>query len=156
MVTQFAQVQAGDFHVDATLIQGNCLDTTVFAKGDVVFLDPTDDTWKQALTTTTAKRFGVAFDAAASTPGAAKRPRVIVHGHAIVVAGGAIGPHNRVKPGGTNGRVIEFVEATDAFNTVVGTYAGPASNSEVPATERAGGSQILAAATNDKIWVELT
>lgn len=141
----------GDWFQDTEIIQGNVLAATVFAKGDVVFNDTTDDTWKQAGTGATAKVFGVAVEASASTS-AAKKIRIAVAGQVVVIADGAIGAHNRVKvSGATAGQVVEALEAgtPDAFNTIVGQYYGNAD------ANMRNGVTIPAAADNDKIIIKL-
>lgn len=143
-----AAMLPGSFHNDAEIQQMNVLAATTFAAGDVVMVDPADDTAKQAGASATLKRWGVAVEAAVATA-AVKKIRVAVAGNVVVRAQGAIAPHNRVIVGTTAGRVAEAAEATVVANNIVGTYIGKADGNE------RDGVQVTAAADGDPIWVRL-
>lgn len=138
----------GAFHTDAEIQQMNVLAATTFSAGDVVMVDPADDTAKQAGAGATLKRWGVAVEAKAATSGNEKR-RVAIAGHVVVRAQGAIAPHNRVVVGSTAGRVAEAAEATVVANNIVGTYVGKGDGNE------RDGVTVAAAADGDPIWVRL-
>src|SRR5215208_972088 len=138
----------GAFHTDAELTQMNVLAATTFAAGDVVMVDPADDTAKQAGAGATLKRWGIAVEASLATA-AVKKIRVAIAGHVITRAQGAIAPHNRVVVGSTAGRVAEAAEATVVANNIVGTYIGKADGNE------RDGVAVTAAADGDPIWVRL-
>lgn len=138
----------GSFHTDAEINQFNVLAATTFAAGDVVMVDPADDTLKQAGVSATLKRWAVAVEGKIATAGNEKR-RAAVSGHVVVRAQGAIAPHNRVIVGTTAGRVAEAAEATVVANNIVGTYIGKADGNE------RDGVTVAAAADGDPIWIRL-
>jgi len=148
MTIAVSAMEPGSWFQDTEIIQGNVLAATVFASGDVVFNDPADDTWKIAAANSTAKQYGVAVQASAATS-AVKKISIAVAGQVVVTADGAIGPHNRVKPAPTAGQVVEAVEATDLFNSIVGVYYGKAD------ANMRNGTQIAAAADGDPIIIKL-
>ncbi len=139
---------AGEMLEDTVVDQVPVLAATVFAKGDVIFMDAGDDTWKVAAANSTAKKYAVALDASAATA-ANKKIRAAVGGHTTVIADGAIGPMNRVKPAPTAGQVVEAAEATDLFNSIVGTYVGHSEGNN------RDGVTVTAAANDEVIIIEL-
>jgi hypothetical protein len=148
MVLTTAAMQPGSFHNDAEIIQGNVLAATTFAAGDVVMVDPTDNTFKQAGAGATLKRWGIAVEASTATA-AAKKIRVAVSGHVVARAQGGIDPHNRVIVGSTAGRVAEATEGTVVANNIVGTYIGKADGNE------RDGVTVTAAVDGDPVWIRL-
>lgn len=140
-----ATFKAGSYFQDAVINQVS-KSNAVITKGQVVMLDPADSKWKTAATNATAKRFGVAIEDAA---GADPMIKVCVGGMVGVVADGAIGPHHRVIPAATAGRVAQANEASAAFNTIVGSYVGRPNSSE------RDGIEFTAAAQGDVVIVEL-
>lgn len=146
VLTSYAAT-AGDWFQDAEINQVN-KSAVAIAKGDVIGLVTATDDFTVAAAGATLRRFAVATKAAAA---ADTKVEAVVAGHVCVTADGAIGPHNRVKvSGATAGQVVEAAEATDAFNTIVGTYIGkPASGNE------RDGVTVAAAADNDVIVIRL-
>lgn len=146
VVATYAAV-AGDYFQDAEISSVN-KSAVAITKGDVIGLVVATDDFATAVTASATRRFGVAVqDAAAS----ATKVLACVKGKVCVTADGAIAPHNKVKvSAATAGQVIEAVEASDAFNTIVGTYVGKPAG----ANER-DGLVLTAAADGDIIIVDV-
>jgi hypothetical protein len=127
MVLTNRTAEAGDFYHDALINQVQ-KSSVAIAKGDVIGLVTATDDFATAAANATARRFAVATEAAAT---GTTKVSAVTQGHVNVKADGAIGPGNRVKAAPTAGQVVEFIEGTDAYNSVVGTYVGhPASGNE--------------------------
>jgi|SRR5262245_28844108 len=139
--------QAGDWYQDAKINQVN-KSAVAIAKGDVIGLVVATDDFTTAATGASTRRFAVAVEAAAASD---TKVRAATGGMVNVTADGAIGAGNKVKvSAATAGQVIEAVEGSDAYNTIVGTYIGkPGSGNE------RDGVTTAAAADNDIIVIDL-
>ena len=145
MVLTSAAMVPGAYFQDAEINQLN-KSAVAIVMGRVLMNDTADDNFKVATASATAKRFAVSTKDAAA---ADTKVEAAVSGHVAILAGGAIGPGNRVKVAATPDKVVEAVEGTDAFNTILGIYVGKSTGNE------RDGVTITAAADGDPIIVKL-
>lgn len=145
MVLTTAAMVPGAYFQDAEINQLN-KSAVAISMGRVLMHDATDDNFKVATASATAKRWAVSTK---DSLAADTKQEAAVSGHVCLLAGGAIAPGNRVKVAATPDKVVEAAEGTDAFNTILGIYVGKATGNE------RDGVTIGSAADGDPIIVKL-
>jgi hypothetical protein len=145
-ITTYASV-AGDYMQTATIGQVNKVSGTAITKGDILYLNTSDNTFTPTTNAiTTAERFAVAVEAAATTD---TKVRAAIAGDVFVQAEGVINPHRMVICSSTDAKKVKESDGSPSEGALVGWYVGKAD-----ANER-DGVALAACADDDIILIKL-